>query len=134
MSTTTEGIRRNGDGLTVFERAAARVKAVEETDKLIARQKEQIKEIAAQVTQMKALRHQWQAALLDNTDTLRDAVHKYEAQLISVALEQANGSVTRAAVLLGISHQALYYNLDNNHKALRPLIRSDKQNRKKCAK
>jgi DNA-binding NtrC family response regulator len=133
MSTSIQNEQRLNDGLTVFERAAARVNAVQESDKLIARQREQIKEIEAQVIEMRYLRHRWQAALMDNTDTFHDAIHKYEAQLIITALQRANGRLSQAARLLGISYQSLSYMLDNHHKELRHL-RSERKNRKKRAK
>src|SRR5258706_3972666 len=45
-------------------------------------------------------------------------VHKRESDLISVALAQANGSVTRAARLLGLTHQGLCYIINHRHKDL----------------
>lgn len=44
---------------------------------------------------------------------LSEAVKDYEAHFIQQALEEANGSVTRAARKLGITHQGLAYILDN---------------------
>jgi transcriptional regulator with GAF, ATPase, and Fis domain len=43
---------------------------------------------------------------------------KYEAQLIKRALEAADGSVTRAARMLGITHQGLAFILNGRHSAL----------------
>lgn len=45
-------------------------------------------------------------------------VHKRESDLISAALAQANGSVTRAARLLGLTHQGLCYIINHRHKDL----------------
>jgi len=44
----------------------------------------------------------------DKDFTLYGAVHELEAKFIEQALEDAEGSVTHAAKLLGISHQAAY--------------------------
>jgi tetratricopeptide (TPR) repeat protein len=58
---------------------------------------------------------------------LSDEVRLYEAELIRDALRRANGRITRAAHLLGISHQNLSQILKNRHKELRtersPVIR-----------
>ena len=45
-------------------------------------------------------------------------VHKRESELIRAALLQAGGSVTRAARLLGLTHQGLCYILNHRHKHL----------------
>jgi tetratricopeptide (TPR) repeat protein len=50
--------------------------------------------------------------------TLYNAVHEFEAKLIEQALEQAGGSVTGAARLLGIHRQSLTAMLDNRHAGL----------------
>jgi tetratricopeptide (TPR) repeat protein len=54
----------------------------------------------------------------DKNFTLPGAVHEYEAKLVEKALEDAGGSVTRAAQLLGISHQTLTTMLESRHKRL----------------
>ena len=69
----------------------------------------------------------------------------YEGKLIKLALETARGSVTRAARLLGITHQGLAFILQGRHKSLlasrtparprrrslmRPLTRPGKQKKK----
>ena len=55
-------------------------------------------------------------------DTLRIAfteeVRKCESALIKRALEEANGSVTRAAKILGLTHQGLCYIINHRHKSL----------------
>ncbi len=51
--------------------------------------------------------------------SLRDEVHRHEADLIRRALEAAGGQITGAAKLLGVSHQALLFMLDGRHKKLR---------------
>ena len=50
--------------------------------------------------------------------TLFSAVHEFEAKFITQALEEADGSVTRAAHLLGIRHQTLTSMLETRHKGL----------------
>ncbi|HEV7889013.1 MAG TPA: helix-turn-helix domain-containing protein [Pyrinomonadaceae bacterium] len=54
----------------------------------------------------------------DKNFTLPGAVHQFEAKLIERALDEAGGSLTKAARLLGISHQTLYSILDKRHKPL----------------
>jgi transcriptional regulator with PAS, ATPase and Fis domain len=49
---------------------------------------------------------------------LQDMMLRYEGTLIKQALLQANGSVTQAASLLGVSYQALCYTLGSRHKNL----------------
>lgn len=73
-----------------------------------------------------------------NAQDLPQAILKYEETLIRQALAKANGSVTRAAALLGISYQGLAYTIEARHKDLlrertpirrrsRKEIRDDKQ-------
>jgi tetratricopeptide (TPR) repeat protein len=50
--------------------------------------------------------------------TLVEEVRRYEAELISQALVTSRGSITRAALLLGISHQRLGYILESRHRDL----------------
>jgi tetratricopeptide (TPR) repeat protein len=50
--------------------------------------------------------------------SLYGAVHEFEARLISQALEDSGGSITKAARLLGVTHQSLISMLDTRHKAL----------------
>ncbi|HEX7999115.1 MAG TPA: tetratricopeptide repeat protein [Pyrinomonadaceae bacterium] len=50
--------------------------------------------------------------------TLRDAIYKYEKQIIRQALRDSKGSVTRASNLLGITYQGLIYQLETNHRDL----------------
>jgi transcriptional regulator with GAF, ATPase, and Fis domain len=47
-----------------------------------------------------------------------EAVQDFEARLIERALEEAHGSVTKAARLLGITHQTLGTILNTRHKGL----------------
>lgn len=56
--------------------------------------------------------------LLTRQCDLQDRVLKYEGSLIKQALAQANGSVTRAAELLDLSHQGLAYIIQARHKDL----------------
>lgn len=50
--------------------------------------------------------------------SLEDRVLQYEGHIIKVALEAAGGSVTKAARLLGITHQGLAFILNGRHKNL----------------
>jgi tetratricopeptide (TPR) repeat protein len=56
------------------------------------------------------------------TPTLRGSfereVHQRESELIKAALDHANGSVTRAARQLGLTHQGLCYIINHRHKQL----------------
>jgi tetratricopeptide (TPR) repeat protein len=45
-------------------------------------------------------------------------IHQRESELIKTALDQANGSVTRAARQLGLTHQGLCYIINHRHKQL----------------
>jgi DNA-binding NtrC family response regulator len=50
--------------------------------------------------------------------SLEERVLMYEGQIIKRALEASGGSVTRAARLLGITHQGLAFILNGRHKNL----------------
>ena len=50
--------------------------------------------------------------------TLEEQVLRYEAELIRRALEASDGSVTRAARLLGVTHQGLAFILNGRQKSL----------------
>ena len=50
--------------------------------------------------------------------TIFNAVHELEAKLIGRALEEAGGSVTRAAQLLGVRHQTFLSMLNTRHRKL----------------
>jgi transcriptional regulator with GAF, ATPase, and Fis domain len=54
----------------------------------------------------------------DRNFSFYSAVREYEARLIDQALAEANGSVTRAAKILGLTHQTLGYMLKRRHKGL----------------
>ncbi len=48
--------------------------------------------------------------------SLKEAMHRYEAHFIKLALKDTGGRVTRAAHLLGLSgHQSLHFILNNRH-------------------
>ena len=49
---------------------------------------------------------------------IAEEVRKCESALIKRALEEANGSVTRAAKILGLTHQGLCYIINHRHKNL----------------
>ena len=50
--------------------------------------------------------------------TLNDMVRHYENKIIRQALIKAQGRVTRAALLLGVSHQRLIYIMQSRHRDL----------------
>jgi len=50
--------------------------------------------------------------------TFDEKVRQFESTLIRQALEEANGSVTRAARTLGLTHQGLCYIINYRHKSL----------------
>ena len=50
--------------------------------------------------------------------SLEAEVHRYEGNLIRLALEASGGSVTRAARLLGVTHQGLAFILNGRHSDL----------------
>lgn len=56
--------------------------------------------------------------LSDKDFTLQNAVRDFEARFIDQALELEQGSVTRAARRLGLSHQSLAFLLQTRHKTL----------------
>lgn len=57
-------------------------------------------------------------AVLSTDASLEEQVLRYEGQLIRSALQSADGSVTRAARMLGITHQGLAFILNGRHKDL----------------
>jgi tetratricopeptide (TPR) repeat protein len=59
-----------------------------------------------------------QDANLEEQCSLEAEVHRYESSLIRKALETSGGSVTRAARLLGITHQGLAFILNGRHSDL----------------
>lgn len=63
--------------------------------------------------------------------TLEQEMFYFEAKLIRRALDQANGSVTRAARLLGVTHQGLCYILEGRHKKTLGRARREKRVRRK---
>ena len=56
--------------------------------------------------------------LLTKSPNLHAAVVEYERRVIRQALSKVNGSVTRAAALVGLSHQGLAYIIQSRHKEL----------------
>lgn len=56
--------------------------------------------------------------LLTKPGDLQEKILKYEGVLIKQALAQVNGSVTHAAVLLGLRRQSLAYIIESRHKDL----------------
>ena len=62
--------------------------------------------------------------------SLTEAVKDYEAQFIRRALEDARGSVSRAALRLGINYQKLVYLLETRHRPLLPARTPPKKRRR----
>lgn len=60
-------------------------------------------------------------AVFSESISLEAEVLRYEGSLIRRALEKAGGSVTRAARLLGVTHQGLAFILQGRHKDLLPV-------------
>jgi transcriptional regulator with PAS, ATPase and Fis domain len=98
---------------TVFDIAQARLKAVESTDRILDRQREQTEEL-------RRLRLEQDALLLAGTTDFFAAVHLYERELIKAALKLADKSLVKAAEHLGVSYQYLQYALTSRHQDLLP--------------
>lgn len=56
----------------------------------------------------------------DKNFSFHGVVHEFEANLIQRALEESGGSITKAARLLGLTHQTLGSILNKRHKRLAP--------------
>lgn len=73
--------------------------------------------------------------LLTPNFDLQEKMLQYERSIIKRALAQANGSVTHAATLLGLSHQGLGYVIESRHKDLMkertPIRRRPRRNQSK---
>jgi transcriptional regulator with PAS, ATPase and Fis domain len=74
--------------------------------------REAVEVLAARQTNKAALADAWAGCSLD------EEVLIYEASLVKLGLENAKGSVTRAARLLGVTHQRLCSMLQGRHKNL----------------
>jgi transcriptional regulator with PAS, ATPase and Fis domain len=77
-------------------------------------------EITREAVEVIAARQTNEASLVDAWAgcSFEEEVLRYEASLIKLALENAKGSVTRAARLLGVTHQRLCSMLQGRHKNL----------------
>jgi hypothetical protein len=62
--------------------------------------------------------------------SLDEQVLRYEGQLIKEALEKAEGGVTKAARLLGVTHQGLAFILNGRQKDLLPSRKPAKKRRR----
>jgi DNA-binding NtrC family response regulator len=62
--------------------------------------------------------------------SLDEQVLRYEAELIKRALETSEGSITRAARLLGVTHQGLAFILNGRQKDLLPSRKPAKPRRR----
>jgi tetratricopeptide (TPR) repeat protein len=70
------------------------------------------------------------AAIPPTGFSLEEEVLKYEGNLIRAALQQTGGSVTRAARLLGVTHQGLAFILNGRHSDLLAIRTPVKRRRK----
>jgi tetratricopeptide (TPR) repeat protein len=70
----------------------------------------------------------------DKNFTLFSAVHELESRLIGKALEEAGGSVTKAARLLGIRHQSLITMLNTRHRKMLTLRKPTEKRRRSIIK
>jgi tetratricopeptide (TPR) repeat protein len=70
------------------------------------------------------------AKLSDHEFSLQDVVHAYEARFIAEALEAEQGSISRAAKRLGVSHQALSHTLTTRHRKLLSMRKPPKPRRR----
>lgn len=70
----------------------------------------------------------------DQNFTLFGAVHELEAHLIGKALEDAGGSVTKAARMLGVRHQSLITMINVRHKKLLNLRKPQQKRRRSIIK
>lgn len=77
-------------------------------------------------------------AKLDQNLNLHGAVLKFEQGLVRQALVRANGSVTRAAPLLGLTYQGLAYVIESRHRELlkerTPIRRRPRKQQLACKK
>jgi DNA-binding NtrC family response regulator len=90
--------------------------------------REAVEVLAAKQTEQASLDDAWAGC------SLEDEVLRYEASLIKLAFENARGSVTRAARLLGVSHQRLCSMLQGRHKNLLPVKKPAQPRRRSIIK
>jgi len=76
--------------------------------------REAVEVLAARQTSNAALNDAWAGC------SFEEEVLRYEASLVKLALDNSKGSVTRAARLLGVTHQRLCSMLQGRHKDLLP--------------
>jgi transcriptional regulator with PAS, ATPase and Fis domain len=93
-------------------------------------------EITREVLESLGARHAAQPAVGNAWSgcSLEEEVLRYEASLIRLAFENAKGSVTRAARLLGVSHQRLCLMLQGRHKDLLPVKKPTQKRRRSIIK
>jgi DNA-binding NtrC family response regulator/Flp pilus assembly protein TadD len=90
--------------------------------------REAVEVIAARQTSKAALGDAWAGC------SFEEEVLSYEASLIKLAFENAKGSVTRAARLLGVTHQRLCSMLQGRHKDLLSVRKSAQRRRRSIIK
>lgn len=111
----------------IEEHGARRVLSPEELYDLYRRADKFLRDAqhAGSVTRLRScarivMRRQAGVQLGDLNFTIFNAVHELEAKLIGQALDEAGGSVTRAAQLLGVRHQTFLAMLNTRHRKLLP--------------
>lgn len=93
---------------TPFDRAQRRLELAERREAEIAR----LKALRFEVIQE---RRALDAAVLNEQPTLEDALFVFEKRVISAALRRSGGDVQKAATMLGITSQGLYWSLEHRH-------------------
>lgn len=113
--------------MTTIERAQRRLKLIETRNTQIAKLKalradlrRQKEKVAQDMTELEALRQGRNAAF-------KTARQEFEAEVIKRALTLANGEITGASRIMGVSYQWLAYMIEKRHAALlterRPIVR-----------
>lgn len=111
----------------LYERADAWLAATQHPQTL-----QRLRQAAGRVLTAGREREGERAAGRESDGAFREAVKRYERELIQKALSKAGGSVTGAARILGITHQALAYLLEKRHRELLP-ARTPAKRRKRSA-
>jgi tetratricopeptide (TPR) repeat protein len=119
-------VRAGQAALTLIEEhGASRRLAETELAKVFARADELLKgtQDAEDIARLRAcsrivIKRLSELELSDKNFSFYSAVREYEARLIEQALAEAGGSVTRAAKILGLTHQNIGYLLKRRHKGL----------------
>ncbi|HKO99036.1 MAG TPA: tetratricopeptide repeat protein [Pyrinomonadaceae bacterium] len=101
---------------TAYERASEWLATSQSHDLLVRLNKASRKVFLKLTSELKI--EETEDSLINKPVHLQAEVMKYEASIVRRALAQSNGSVTRAARLLGLSYQGLAYVISSRHKSL----------------